>query len=91
MGKALGPIVSLCYLPRDNTGAMLPLVLREQVNPKLLERAAELRKHVTPEERLVWQELRANRLGVHFRRQQALAPYIVVDPAKPIRQQNHIP
>jgi very-short-patch-repair endonuclease len=56
---------------------VLPLVLREQVNPQLLRRARELCQHMTPEERLVWQELRGNRLGVHFRRQQPLAPYIV--------------
>jgi very-short-patch-repair endonuclease len=55
---------------------MLPPVLREQVNPALLRRASELRKHMTPAERIVWQELRGNRLGVHFRRQQPLAPYI---------------
>jgi Protein of unknown function (DUF559) len=52
---------------------MLPLTLRE-ANPELLWRAAELRRQMTPEERLVWQELRGNRLGVRFRRQQALAP-----------------
>jgi hypothetical protein len=32
---------------------------------------------MTPEERIVWEQLRANRLGVHFRRQQPLAPCIV--------------
>jgi very-short-patch-repair endonuclease len=56
---------------------MLPLMLHEQVNPELRRRARELRQHMTPEERIVWQELRGNRLGVHFRRQQPLAPYIV--------------
>jgi very-short-patch-repair endonuclease len=42
-----------------------------------MRRATELRKRMTPEERIIWQELRSNRLGAHFRRQQALAPYIV--------------
>jgi len=56
---------------------MPPLTLSHQRNPELLTRAAELRQRMTPEERLVWQELRGNRLGVHFRRQQPLAPYIV--------------
>ena len=56
---------------------MSRLELPEQVNPELLRRAAELRKHMTPAEQLVWQELRGNRLGVHFRRQHPLAPYIV--------------
>jgi Protein of unknown function (DUF559) len=56
---------------------MLPLVLREQVNPALLRRARELRQHMTPEERSVGQELHGNRLGVHFRRPQPLVPYII--------------
>ncbi len=42
-----------------------------------MRRATELRKHMTPEESIIWQELRGNRLGAHFRRQQTLAPYIV--------------
>ncbi|MFZ0678222.1 endonuclease domain-containing protein [Candidatus Binatus sp.] len=37
----------------------------------------ELRQHMTLEERVIWNELRGNRLGAHFRRQQPLAPYIV--------------
>ena len=64
-------------LSRANTTAMSRLELPVQVNPELLRRAAELRQHMTPEEQLVWQELRGNRLGVHFRRQHPLAPYIV--------------
>jgi very-short-patch-repair endonuclease len=42
---------------------MLPLVLRKQVNPELLLRARELRQHMTPEERIVGQELRDNYLA----------------------------
>ncbi|MGC1397675.1 endonuclease domain-containing protein [Candidatus Binatus sp.] len=56
---------------------MTLLTLREQRNPELMRRALDLRKHTTPEERVIWQKLRGNRLGAHFRRQQALAPYIV--------------
>jgi very-short-patch-repair endonuclease len=56
---------------------MTLLTLREQRNPELMRRALDLRKHTTPEERVIWQELRGNRLGAHFRRQQVLAPYIV--------------
>jgi very-short-patch-repair endonuclease len=56
---------------------MPALTLREQRNPELMRRATELRKRMTPEERIIWQELRGNRLGAHFRRQQTLAPYIV--------------
>jgi very-short-patch-repair endonuclease len=32
---------------------------------------------VTPAEKILWQELRANKLGVHFRRQQVIAGFIV--------------
>ena len=31
----------------------------------------------TPAEKIFWQELRANKLGVHFRRQQVIAGFIV--------------
>ena len=56
---------------------MPQLTLREQRNPELTPRALELRGRMTPEEHVIWQELRGNRLGAHFRRQQVLAPYIV--------------
>jgi very-short-patch-repair endonuclease len=56
---------------------MTVLTLREQRNPELMRRALELRGSMTPEERVIWQELRGNRLEAHFRRQQVLAPYIV--------------
>jgi very-short-patch-repair endonuclease len=39
--------------------------------------ARELRRDMTPAEKLLWQELRANKLGVHFRRQQVIAGFIV--------------
>src|SRR6266545_1320072 len=47
------------------------------VTKEKLERAKELRRNMTPAEKLLWQELRANRLGVHFRRQQVIAGFIV--------------
>jgi very-short-patch-repair endonuclease len=56
---------------------MTVLTLREHRNPELMRRALELRGRMTPEERVIWQELRGSRLGAHFRRQQVLAPYIV--------------
>ena len=56
---------------------MQSLTLSEQRNPELIRRAMELRQNMTPEERVIWNELRGNRLGAHFRRQQPLAPYIV--------------
>ena len=42
-----------------------------------LQRARELWQEMTPAEKALWQELRANRLGVHFRRQQIIAGFIV--------------
>jgi len=32
---------------------------------------------MTPAEKILWNELRANKLGVHFRRQQIIAGFIV--------------
>ncbi|MBE0672381.1 MAG: endonuclease domain-containing protein [Anaerolineales bacterium] len=32
---------------------------------------------MTPAEKILWQELRGNKLGVHFRRQQVIAGFIV--------------
>ena len=32
---------------------------------------------MTPAEKILWNELRANKLGVHFRRQQVIAGFIV--------------
>ena len=41
------------------------------------ERARELRREMTPAEKILWEELRANKLGVHFRRQQVIQGLIV--------------
>lgn len=42
-----------------------------------VERAQELRREMTPEETLLWQHLRANRLqGLHWRRQHVIAGFI---------------
>ena len=54
------------------------IVTGQKVAPGKVERARELRQRMTPEERLLWQHLRANRLhGFHFRRQQVIAGFIV--------------
>jgi uncharacterized protein DUF559 len=52
------------------------LVLPERAKPQLRRWAAALRQHLTPEERIMEQEVRGNRLGVHFKRQQPLASYL---------------
>ena len=76
-GKGSG-VRWFCLLASSATNQQMPqLTLREQRNPELTPRALELRGRMTPEEHVIWQELRGNRLGAHFRRQQVLAPYIV--------------
>lgn len=49
----------------------------QRVTKEKLERSRELRRDMTPAEKILWQELRANKLGVHFRRQQVIAGFIV--------------
>ena len=54
------------------------IVIGQKVDQAKVERAKELRKNLTPEERILWQRLRANRLdGWHFRRQQVIDGFIV--------------
>jgi len=56
------------YHPTRRTGA----------GPIKIERAKELRREMTPEERALWQELRLLRhRGYAFRRQQVIAGFIV--------------
>jgi very-short-patch-repair endonuclease len=49
----------------------------QRVTKEKLQRAKELRSDMTPAEKILWEELRANKLGVHFRRQQIIAGFIV--------------
>jgi len=49
----------------------------QKVAKEKLQRARELRQEMTPAEKILWQELRGNKLGVHFRRQQVIAGFIV--------------
>ena len=49
----------------------------QTVTKEKLQRAKELRRDMTPAEKILWQELRANKLGFHFRRQQVIAGFIV--------------
>ncbi len=53
------------------------IVHGQRVTKEKLERAKELRRNMTPAEKILWEELRANKLGVHFRRQQVIAGFIV--------------
>jgi very-short-patch-repair endonuclease len=49
----------------------------QRVTKEKVQRAKELRCNMTPAEKILWNELRANKLGVHFRRQQVIAGFIV--------------
>ena len=49
----------------------------QRVTKEKQQRAKELRRDMTPAEKILWEELRANKLGVHFRRQQVIQGFIV--------------
>ena len=49
----------------------------QRVTKEKLQRAKELRREMTPAEKILWQEVRAKKLGVRFRRQQVIAGFIV--------------
>lgn len=53
------------------------IITGQRVTKEKLQRAKELRREMTPAEKLLWEELRANKLGVHFRRQQVIQGFIV--------------
>jgi very-short-patch-repair endonuclease len=49
----------------------------QTVTKEKLQRSRELRQEMTPAEKILWNELRGNKLGAHFRRQQVIAGFIV--------------
>ena len=54
------------------------VVIGQKVTSDKIQKAKELRGRMTEEERLLWEQLRANRLGgYHFRRQQVILGFIV--------------
>jgi len=54
------------------------IVIGQKITTEKRQRARELRQKMTPEEALLWQELRTNKLaGWHFRRQQVIDGFIV--------------
>ena len=53
------------------------IVTGQKVTKEKLRRAKELRREMTPAEKLLWQEVRAKKLGVRFRRQQVIQGFIV--------------
>jgi very-short-patch-repair endonuclease len=53
------------------------IVRGQKVRPESVLRAKELRRNMTPAERILWERLRRNALkGCHFRRQQVIAGFI---------------
>ena len=53
------------------------IVTNQKITKEKLQRAKELRREMTPAEKILWEELRANKLGVYFRRQQVIQGFIV--------------
>ncbi|NUQ83463.1 MAG: DUF559 domain-containing protein [Anaerolineales bacterium] len=52
------------------------IVRGQKVSSEMLGRAKELRREMTPAEKILWKHLKANRLnGLHFRRQQIVHGY----------------
>jgi very-short-patch-repair endonuclease len=52
------------------------IVRGQKVSFEMYERAKKLRREMTPAEKIIWKELRANKLqGLHFRRQQIIHGY----------------
>ncbi|MCI0555127.1 MAG: endonuclease domain-containing protein [Anaerolineae bacterium] len=52
------------------------IVRGQKVSYEMRERAKKLRREMTPAEKILWKELRANKLnGLHFRRQQVVHGY----------------
>ncbi len=54
------------------------IVIGQKIKSDKLERAKEMRRQMTPAEKILWEHLLANRLhGLHFRRQQIIDGFIV--------------
>jgi len=53
------------------------IVTNQKVTAQKLQRAKELRREMTPAEKILWEELRGSKLGVRFRRQQVIQGFIV--------------
>jgi very-short-patch-repair endonuclease len=52
------------------------IVRGQKISAKQLENAKELRREMTPAEKILWKHLKGNRLnGLHFRRQQIVHGY----------------
>jgi very-short-patch-repair endonuclease len=64
-------------IKNPSTSLRASIIPGQPVTKEKLQRARELRHEMTPAEKILWNELRGNKLGVHFRRQQVIAGFIV--------------
>lgn len=64
-------------IKNPSTSLRTGIVTGQRVTKEKLQRAKELRREMTPAEKLLWQEVRAKKLGVRFRRQQIIEGFIV--------------
>ena len=64
-------------IKNPSTSLRTGIIPGQRVTKEKLQRAKELRRDMTPAEKILWQELRGNKLGIHFRRQQIIAGFIV--------------
>jgi very-short-patch-repair endonuclease len=62
--------------PSDKEGTN-NIIIGQKITSTKHQIAKELRRNMTPEEKILWQYLRSNRLnGLHFRRQQIIDGFI---------------
>src|SRR5437870_2659422 len=62
----------------DRIGGSMRITGNQLVAGEKVALAKKFRRELTPCERLLWQELRTNKLeGLHFRRQQVIAGFII--------------
>jgi len=53
-------------------GEMRSVITGQRVSAEKKQRAREMREAMTPAEAALWEHLRLDKLGVHFRRQQII-------------------
>lgn len=63
---------------QSNQSSTSNIIIGQKITSTKHEVAKELRRNMTPEEKIIWQHLRSNCLnGLHFRRQQIIDGFIV--------------
>jgi very-short-patch-repair endonuclease len=71
-------IQTLMNNSQSNQSSTSNIIIGQKITSTKHEVAKELRRNMTPEEKIIWQHLRSNRLnGLHFRRQQIIDGFIV--------------